>query len=875
MAKQPQNNDIEIDLVFPLEGIDETRSYTRQRQGTTVDAQNVRSFEPTTGRARGCQRGGLLRYFPGLAVTTQIGGVDDVNVHPIQCVTHLVSTELGAPATFGKFTYALAAGSGFGIADGASGNSLFSSLDAAAGFQFANSCWDNDGNLFVACVNQTTGAVSVYCIDVNGATTWTNTTLTCAAGANRNVPGMAVAGDFLFVGLTTTSPPSTMTSGHCRIARMSKTTGAIAAGDAAWRLSKVSFYMKFSTAAQNAFCASGNNLIYESLTTATGGILIIIDGTSPAGDTFIAYTLHAGSENNSKTRVVTDGSNIYVIASTPTAQIQKYTLAMVGVWASTAADTPNDLTFDKKTSQLIALCGSAPSLRSLNLGSGVLVSSSVASSIIWDEIDSDGQGDFVVWKNSSATNNVMGLSSTLGVTWGPSSLSNADHSGSSVNNGIGGTPPVVGARTIRPLIVAGGQCRIFSPTGSAAITGGQSFSTTAKQIFAAQNGLNMFFADGAGYFLYQASSNSIIPWVATAPGTMPMDSPAPTTAQAICTWRGRTTLYRFRQNPQLWFMSKQSDPFDFIFNPSTTTQTQATNGNVSEAGLVGDFINVMIPYSDDIMIVLCDHTIWMLKGDPMVGGRFDRVSPSIGGLPGKSWTVDPYGQLYFYAPVGGIYKMTPGAQPTPMSAQIERKLDNIDLTANIISMAWDMQLHGLAVWVTPLDSTKDGTNFFFEERTNSWQKDRYENRGHQPFAVHEFDGDTPEDRKIFVGGRDGYLRIMSNSAATDDGKVILSYVWLGPLSTKQMDDIMLKELQGTLGIDSGDMTWEVHVGRTVEEAFASKPVRSGKWSAGRNRVSFVQRSGFAIFVKLSATSPFAIERIRAKYAALGAVRRIL
>lgn len=878
MAQQPQNRDVEIDFVFPLEGIDETRSFTRQKPNTTPDSRNVRSFEATTNRARGSMRPGLKKQSAAPAVT--IAGVNQ----PIQCLDHLVSTTIPPATDFGRFLYAQAASSGFGIANGASGASVFSGLGSVSGYQFANGCFDSSGTAYVAEVNQTTGGVTIYAVDSTGAVLWSNSQLACATGANRNVPGVAVIGSYVFVGLTTTSPPVSSTAGSCRIARLLKATGAIPTGDNAWRLSSTSFNLQFSTAAQNCFCGLGSTLVLESIITGTGAIILALDSTSAAGTSYIGYSVHAGTPANSKNRIVSDGTNFYVIASVTTSQVQKYTSALVLAWATTNGDTPNDLTFDQVSNQLLVLTGAAPFIRSLNLATGAILSvADVSSSQAWDVIDCDGKGDVVVWKNSSATNNVKGIiagnnaaftAPTLGSVWGPSALSNAVHTGAVVNKGTAAA--VSGARSIRPIAVAGGQAVLYSSTGPTTLAGGQSFSATAPQIFSAQNGLNLFFTDGNGYFYYNAAFNRISAWTATSGGTMPMDSPTPTAAKYICTWNGRTVLYGFRQNPQLWFMSAQFDPFNFNYAPSTIgLVTAATNGNISKAGLVGDFINCWIPYSDDTSVILCDHTIWTLKGDPLNGGRFDNVSQSIGGIPGNSYAIDPFGQIYFYAPVGGVFKMTPGALPVRVSQQIERRLDNIDLSANAVSLAWDIQLQGLAIWVTPYDSRKDGTNFFFEERTASWTQDFYGNKGHQPFAVDVFDGDLPEDRKIVVGGRDGFIRIMANDATTDDGTPIDSYVWLGPISTKQMDDILMKELQATLGINSGNLKYEVYVGRTVEEAIASSPAVSGTWFAGRNKVSLVNRCGFAIFLKLSATTPFAIERIRAKYQPQGAVRRIL
>jgi hypothetical protein len=62
MAKKAPNNDSFVDLAFPVSGIDLTTEFEEQRQGTTQEGVNVRTYEPILNRARGGQRAGLGRY---------------------------------------------------------------------------------------------------------------------------------------------------------------------------------------------------------------------------------------------------------------------------------------------------------------------------------------------------------------------------------------------------------------------------------------------------------------------------------------------------------------------------------------------------------------------------------------------------------------------------------------------------------------------------------------------------------------------------------------------------------------------------------------------------------------------------------------------
>src|SRR5690348_392381 len=105
-----------IDLQFPLEGVDETRSFVRQRSGTTPDALNVVTFDPGSNcsRARGGSRSGLTRYFPGFAEADEGGGG-----HSIQGVTHFAcnSTVQSNVMSIGQAVYSKGTSGGFDFVD--------------------------------------------------------------------------------------------------------------------------------------------------------------------------------------------------------------------------------------------------------------------------------------------------------------------------------------------------------------------------------------------------------------------------------------------------------------------------------------------------------------------------------------------------------------------------------------------------------------------------------------------------------------------------------------------------------------------------------------------------------------------------------------
>src|ERR1043166_5823507 len=458
-------------------------------------------------------------------------------------------------------------------------------------------------------------------------------------------------------------------------------------------------------------------------------------------------------------------------------------------------------------------------------------------------------------------------------------LPHPNHLGVSVHRGARSIPPPTGPAksyvTLRALLVKGGQVMPFTEDGPRAITGGQAFNGVAPEIFSAQNGPNMFYADGGlAYRYYKGSTDSVVSWSsALTAGSLPTDATGVIGAQLICTWRGRTVLAIERN----FYMSKQNDPFDWNYSPQTTTQQQAFSGNADLAGSLGNLITCIFAYNDDVMWFGCDHAIYQLSGDPMANGQMDRIVDGLGIAFGRPFAFDTKGTLYFMGSDCGIYKAASGSIPEPISGPIRKRLQDIDLETVRVRLVWDTLFDGLGVYVTPIDPKVEATNFFWERRTAAWWPEKFSNPDHQPQAVFMFDGDRPEDRKLFLGGRDGFIRRAMNDGGDDAGEPIESWGRLGPLKTPRGEDIVLRTLQATLTEDSEDLRYDVYWGKHPEEAFnaamAGESTIHGTWKKGRNRVSPIQREGFAFYVKLSSSYYWAIDRIATTYSTLGAVRR--
>lgn len=379
----------------------------------------------------------------------------------------------------------------------------------------------------------------------------------------------------------------------------------------------------------------------------------------------------------------------------------------------------------------------------------------------------------------------------------------------------------------------------------------------------------LYFADGVHWRYYVPSTNSVEVWSATA-GALPVDS-AGNTPRLICTWRGRIVVSGLLKDGQNWFMSRVDTPTDFDYAPVSFDPRQAIAGNNGPLGLVGDIVTALIPWSDDMLFFGCDHEIWLLRGDPYDGGKLDNVSRSIGMAWGVAWEKDPEGNIYFFSNKTGIYVMRPGQQPQRISQQIEKLLQDIDTGVNTIRMIWDDRFQGLHVFVSVTAAPGASTHFFWERRNNAWWTDVFTNTNHNPLCCVTFDGNLPGDRVPLIGSWDGYVRSIDPTATTDDGTAISSEVWIGPITTPEMDELKWHEIQGVFGGSSDNVNYEIHLENSPENALAGIARKSGVFKASRGHTDFIGRAGHAGYVRVlyNGLLGWSMESIRLKLSRMG------
>ncbi len=423
-------------------------------------------------------------------------------------------------------------------------------------------------------------------------------------------------------------------------------------------------------------------------------------------------------------------------------------------------------------------------------------------------------------------------------------------------------------RVVTGIAVSQGNVYWFEPGQTTAPTAATNSSATTPALNvtgvmqSAPNNQKLYIVDGVHYRIFTPITNVVTTWTATS-GTLPVDGSG-NTARLITTWRGRTVLSGLIEDSQNWFMSAVSDPLNYNYSPASQTPTQAVAGNNSRLGFIGDIITGLIAYNDDLMLFGGNTSLYMMRGDPMLGGEIVPITTAIGVAFGQAFTQDPRGNVYFMSNTGAIYVMAPRGKPERLSTPIDKLLQDINTGTHAVRLEWNERGKGCHVFVTPLTAATLNTTHFFWENTNSWAKDRFANKNHNPLASCTIDGNTPDDRVVLIGSWDGFINAFSPDATTDCGTAIESEVWIGPILTKNFDEVKLYSIQAILGESSGTIQYEIHYGRTAEVALNSSAVSrgTGTLSLSRNLSKLTKIGGHALYIRLTSTDRWAMEAIR-------------
>jgi hypothetical protein len=365
---------------------------------------------------------------------------------------------------------------------------------------------------------------------------------------------------------------------------------------------------------------------------------------------------------------------------------------------------------------------------------------------------------------------------------------------------INGTCLVYGKRTTAATFTSGETVTGTNPTGSVYV-GGVSFVLDANEV------ANPHWYD---WTVYGGDATNF--------GAMPPQ------ANQVCNFMGCLMLSGNPNYPHQWYMSRQLNPWDWLYGLDDAQSAVA--GNDADAGEVGDIIVVNIPYKDDYVIHACANTLWYMTGHPCQGGTIVELDLTTGILGDRAFCWDDVGNLYLICTVG-ILRIPPGFG-THKNLTIDIWPDFID------DLAYDPSLHRLTMLFNPKDrgihihktTLSDGISsaWWYDLRSEGLFPDSYA-AGHGVFSGVYYQAEDPSYRELYVGCFDSYIRFWDKSAKNDDSTAIDSYIGFAPLglSMSTRKDGKLTNIDIVTGgggangsqADSDDVYCQIHVARTA------------------------------------------------------------
>ncbi len=355
---------------------------------------------------------------------------------------------------------------------------------------------------------------------------------------------------------------------------------------------------------------------------------------------------------------------------------------------------------------------------------------------------------------------------------------------------------VSGARADYIITCFGGYTYRCTPaTASAAaciIDGGTPAFSAGRRVEAATLFGVTYFTDGLALKKYTHATTTWANFTASS-GSMPATA-TPRYCRLFAAWRGRLVQAGLDDaSPELVFFSKQNDPTNYDYGATPSPDMAVALNSNFRAGQIGQPVTALIPYSEDILLIGCDHAIYKMVGDPADGGTLMPLSEQIGILTQDAWTL--VGGVLYFIGADGFYKWSLGSEPENLSRTVwNENFEAMPRVGYYVNLEYDMRRHCIVGTITHNVTTYQTKHFEYSLRTGGFFPFSYpvDSGGDDgagsggtgaptigPTKTLAYDGSaaSTDDNCVLIGGRDGYLRKIDASLVNDDGTAIDSYCW--------------------------------------------------------------------------------------------------
>jgi hypothetical protein len=243
-----------------------------------------------------------------------------------------------------------------------------------------------------------------------------------------------------------------------------------------------------------------------------------------------------------------------------------------------------------------------------------------------------------------------------------------------------------------------------------------------------------------------------------ASGTMP------TIAYIGCLYRGRCVLSGNPNYPYQWYMSRQANPWDWSYVANDAQSPVA--GQNADAGELGDIVRALIPYRDEYLIIGCQNSIWVMKGDPAENGVLQEVDLTKGIFGALSYCFDSDGNMYFVSN-DGVHILPYGFGPIVQLSDLvlPELMDGVQPDTHRVLLAYDKKNDGILITITVL-GTGASTAYFYHLKTKGFFPESYPTDC-GVYSLFQYNAQDKDYEGLLLGCADGYIRVHDDDTKND------------------------------------------------------------------------------------------------------------
>lgn len=389
-------------------------------------------------------------------------------------------------------------------------------------------------------------------------------------------------------------------------------------------------------------------------------------------------------------------------------------------------------------------------------------------------------------------------------------------------------------------------------------------------------GRRWYALDGTRAKIIDPIALTCVDWTDTV-GTHPI------AGHRLCAlYKQSALIARSDSDPTVIYISRRFAPTDFDFGADPQADTPIDFTANGSPGRPDKAITALVPYFDDYCIVGTSDTVELIVGDPRRGGTLENLTRSTGMVGPRAQCFDSKGNFWFLG-TGGLHVWAPGSpKPAPfLNKSLYAMLERVDTATNLCQMAFDKLTGLIHMLFTPTSGATAGVHIVLDPELGAPVEDQYPLE-HGPWSAAETFGAEDQLRRFIFGGNDGYIRWHVDSALSDDGEAIESYVEYAPIPDAGMRaESIATELEAVLGPGSGDVTWRWFTGDSAAQVAAQAvgaEADSGVFDqgGGLNEPVGLRARGVSHKLRLEQTSSdesWSAEEVIAEIRPAGRVRR--